>query len=188
MSSPPARSRACWRRRVTPLVTDQTDSVEARLDHSLDFLETRLAALERDRPGKHGPGTGPGCGRHGGSRRGCRNGRRRPEPAPTADRGACTSGHGSRRGHRDGRRARARAHAGPDSRAPAGGVPVSPGRRSLAARYRVRAAPDLQAAVVETLAPGAAVCVQEGRDGWSRLRAPEGWIVDEGLIPLPVAG
>ena len=56
------------------------------------------------------------------------------------------------------------------------------------ARYRVRAAPDLQAAVLETLAPGAAVCVQARRDGWSRLRAPEGWIVDEGLMPLPLAG
>jgi hypothetical protein len=56
------------------------------------------------------------------------------------------------------------------------------------ARCRVRAVPDRQAAIVETRAPGFAVCVQESGNGRSRLRVSEGWMVDEGLAPLPLAG
>ena len=144
---------------VTPLVTDRTDPVESRLDQGLDFLETRLAELEREVQA-----TAP-----------------EPTRAPTLLAGTATGGA---------------AEDAPGT-APAPAAPTSPplpeaacvSRQTVAtARYRVRAAPDRQAATVSTMAPGAAVCVQESRNGWSRLRTPEGWIADEGLAPLPVAG
>ena len=165
---------------VTPLVTDQTNSVEGRLDHSLDFLETRLAALEQTvqastlepAPAVPTPTVQPAP---------------TPEPAPPAAAAAEDPAEGAGADDAPGP-APAPTPAPTSPPVPAAEAACVPRQTVATARYRVRTAPDLQAAVVETLAPGTAVCVQEGRDGWSRLRAPEGWIVDEGLAPLPLAG
>ncbi len=54
--------------------------------------------------------------------------------------------------------------------------------------YYVRVQPTLTAPVVTLLAPGTPVCVLSQQDSWHRLQAPAGWIVDQGLAPLPVAG
>ena len=155
---------------VTPLVTDGTASVEGRLDQSLDRLETRLAELEQEVQASAlepamvvptptlGP-TSPATVATGGSTDGV-GADDAPMPTPTP---APTS-------------------------PPMPEAACVPRQTVSTARYRVRVAPDRQAATVSTMDPGSSVCVQESRNGWNRLQAPEGWMVDEGLMPLPVAG
>ena len=154
---------------VTPLVTDRTVSVEGRLDQSLDLLETRLAELEQE---VQATALEPAMA----------------VPMPTLE---PTPPMVTTEDSTDG--------AGADD-APVPTPTPAPTSQSMsevacvprqtvfAARYRVRSAPDRQADVVATMDPGSSVCVQESRNGWSQLQAPEGWMVDEGLIPLPVAG
>ena len=67
--------------------------------------------------------------------------------------------------------------------------PVCHPRQTVAdAWYHVRAQPTLTADVVSVLRPGTPVCVLDRQDGWHRLQAPAGWITDQGLQALPVAG
>lgn len=177
---------------VVPLVTDQTDSVEGRLGHSLDALEARLAALEQVTPPHMSlPSSGVA---------GAVMPAPNPTPVPTAAPPSAPP-------------------ATPEPTAPplpppaptpeptpsleltptplAAEVPTGPpapaeacGPRQtvLTARYHVRAAPALDATVVAILGPGTPVCVLTQQAGWSRLQEPEGWIADAGLAPLPLAG
>ena len=157
---------------VTPLVTDQTDSVEDRLDQSLDFLTTRLAELEQEvqatalEPAMVVPTPTPTL-----------------EPTPTAT--VATGGSADSAGADD---ASVLTPTLAPTSQPIPEVACVPRQTVFAARYRVRSAPDRQAAVVATMEPGSSVCVQESLNGWSQLQTPEGWMVDEGLMPLPVAG
>ena len=146
---------------VTPLVTDRTDSVEGRLDQSLDFLETRLAELEQE---VQATALDPAM-----------------EPTPSAT--VATEEPADGAGTDDAPR--------PTSTLTSQSMPEMacvPRQTVSTVRYRVRVAPDRQATIVSTMDPGSFVCVQESWNGWSRLQAPEGWMVDEGLMPLPVAG
>ncbi len=153
---------------VTPLVTDRTDSVEGRLDQSLDFLETRLAELEQEvqttalEPAMVVP---------------------TPTLEPTSPATVATEGPADGAGADDtpGSTSTLTSQPMPD-------VACVPRQTISTVRYRVRAAPDRQATIVSTMDPGSFVCVQESWNGWSRLQAPDGWMVDEGLMPLPVAG
>ena len=63
-----------------------------------------------------------------------------------------------------------------------------PRQTVLDAWYHVRVQPALTADVVSVLRPGTPVCVLDRQDGWHRLQAPAGWITDQGLSPLPIAG
>ena len=155
---------------VTPLVTDRTASVEGRLDQSLDLLETRLAELEQ-----------------GVQATVLEQAMAVPTPTlePTLPATVTTEGSTDGAGVDD---APVPTPTPAPTSQPMPEVACVPRQTVLAVRYRVRSAPDLQAAVVATMDPGSSVCVQERRNGWSRLQAPEGWMVDEGLMPLPVAG
>ena len=155
---------------VTPLVTDRTDSVEGRLDQSLDFLETRLAELEQEVQA------------------------RALEPAiavptpilePTLPARVATEGSTDGAGAGD---APVPTPTPAPTFQPMPEAACVPRQTVFSARYRVRSAPNRQAAVVATMDPGSSVCVQESRNGWSRLQAPEGWMVEEGLMPLLVTG
>ena len=67
--------------------------------------------------------------------------------------------------------------------------PVCYPRQTVAdAWYHVRAQLTLTSDVVSVLRPGTSVCVLDQLDGWHRLQAPAGWITDQGLQALPVAG
>ncbi len=67
--------------------------------------------------------------------------------------------------------------------------PVCHPRQTVtSAWYHVRVQPDLTADVVAVLRPGTPVCVLDRQDGWYRLQTPAGWITDQGLKPLPIAG
>ena len=54
--------------------------------------------------------------------------------------------------------------------------------------YHVRVQPDPTADVVAVLRPGTPVCILDRQDDWHRLQTPDGWITDQGLKPLPIAG
>ncbi len=54
--------------------------------------------------------------------------------------------------------------------------------------YHVRVQPDPTADVVAVLRPGTPVCVLDRQDDWYLLQTPDGWIADQGLKPLPIAG
>ena len=155
---------------VTPLVTDRTASVEGRLDQSLDLLETRLAELEQEvqasalEPAMAVP---------------------KPTLEPTPLATVATVGSIDGAGVDD---APVPTLTPAPTSQPIPEAACVPRQTVFAARYRVRSAPDRQAAIVATMDPGSSVCVQESRNGWSQLRAPEGWMVNEGLMPLPVAG
>lgn len=67
--------------------------------------------------------------------------------------------------------------------------PVCHPRQTVtSAWYHVRVQPDLTADVVAVLRPGTPVCVLDRQDGWHLLQTPAGWITDQGLKPLPIAG
>ena len=58
----------------------------------------------------------------------------------------------------------------------------------MSAWYHVRVQPALTADVVTVLRPGTPVCVLDRQNGWHLLQTPAGWITDQGLKPLPIAG
>ena len=67
--------------------------------------------------------------------------------------------------------------------------PVCHPRQTVtSAWYHVRVQPTLTADVVTVLQPGTPVCVLDHRNGWYLLQTPDGWITDQGLKPLPIAG
>ncbi len=144
---------------MVQLVETRTEPVAVRLDRGLDTLEVRLQNLEQA-AGRPVPESSL------------------PQPVITPD---------------------------PDSQASAGDVaplasaqeastPTPPASRCtprqtvMDAWYHVRSRPGRDADVVALLGPGTPVCVQKAQVGWSRLQEPAGWIVDQALVPLPVAG
>lgn len=155
---------------VTPLVTDSTNSVEDRLDQSLDFLETRLTELEQEvqatalEPAMAVP---------------------TPTLEPLSPATVAMEGSADDTGADD---APVPTPTLAPTSQPLPETACIPRQTVSTARYRVRNAPDRQAAIVSTMDPGSSVCVQESQNGWNRLQVPEGWMVDEGLMPLPVAG
>ena len=67
--------------------------------------------------------------------------------------------------------------------------PVCHPRQTVtSAWYHVRVQPDPTADVVAVLRPGTPVCVLDRQDDWHRLQTPAGWITEQGLKPLPIAG
>ena len=58
----------------------------------------------------------------------------------------------------------------------------------MSAWYHVHIQPALTADVVTVLRPGTPVCVLDQQNGWYLLQTPAGWITDQGLKPLPIAG
>ncbi len=173
---------------VVPLVTDQTDSVEARLGHSLDAVEARLAALEQAGPQNMSlPSSGVAVtvmpppkptpvptGAPPAAPPPTLESAPLPPPASTPESApALTS-------------TPLEAEVSPVPPAPADAC--GPRQTVLTARYHVRSTPGLDATVVAILGPGTPVCVLTQQGGWSHLQDPEGWIADAGLAPLPLEG
>ena len=164
---------------VVPLVTNQTDSVEVRLDHSLDTLEARLATLEQAAPPSSAlPSAGVAVAAMPVSG---------PTPEPTVALPPMATPVPTSTSE--------------PTPTPLPTVALTPTpslvttaqacvlRQTVAtARYNVRSAPNREATVIAILGSATPVCVLTQEDGWSRLQEPDGWIVDEGLVPLPLAG
>ena len=180
----PAQIVALLEEAVVPLVTDQTDSVEGRLGHSLEALEARLTALEQVAPPNMSLPSSGGAGAALPVPNSTPVPTAAPEPtatplpppAPTPEPTASLDLTPT-----------PLAAAAPTA-PPAPAEACGPRQTVLTARYHVRAAPALEAAVVAILGPGTPVCVLTQQSGWSRLREPEGWVADAGLAPLPLAG
>ena len=158
---------------VVSLVTDQTDTVEGRLDDSLEILEARLAALEQTAPSDTSLPLSEDTARPTPS----------PTPVPTLAPTPAPPDPTATLGATPAPLSAAEPVATPDR-----GDACVLRQTVLTARYHVRAAPALDATVVAILGPGTPVCVLTQQDGWSRLQEPEGWIADAGLAPLPLAG
>ena len=169
---------------VVPLVTDQTDSVEGRLGHSLETLEARLAALEQAAPQNMGLPSSGVAGAVLPAPNSTPVPTAAPDPTPTPLPPPAPTPVPTPSLDLTPTPLAAEAPPAPPARAEACG----PRQTVLTARYHVRAAPALEAAVVAILGPGTPVCVLTQQAGWSRLREPEGWVADAGLAPLPLAG